>query len=69
MHVYVVHAVTDRSFAGSPAGVCLLSEPADAEMVGYQAFGRGGEVRVSARGDRVTLCGAVVTLIEGSLST
>lgn len=37
------------------------------EMVGYQASARGGEVRVSMRGDRVTLRGRAVTVIEGSL--
>jgi hypothetical protein len=35
--------------------------------VGYQASARGGEVRVSARGDRVILRGGAVTVIEGTL--
>ncbi len=30
MRVHIVDAFTDRSFAGNPAGVCVLSEPAGA---------------------------------------
>ena len=37
------------------------------EMVGYQASARGGEVRVSARGDRVILMGGAVTVLDGTL--
>ncbi|MCW2948346.1 MAG: PhzF family phenazine biosynthesis protein [Actinoallomurus sp.] len=37
------------------------------EMVGYQASSRGGEVRVSARGDRVILRGGAVTVLDGTL--
>jgi PhzF family phenazine biosynthesis protein len=40
---------------------------ARAEMVGYQASSRGGEVRVSARGDRVILRGDAVTVLDGTL--
>ena len=37
------------------------------EMRAHQASPRGGEVRVMARGDRVTLIGSAVTVIEGTL--
>lgn len=37
------------------------------EMRAHQASPRGGEVRVEARGDRVTLIGSAVTVIEGTL--
>jgi PhzF family phenazine biosynthesis protein len=37
------------------------------EMRAHQASPRGGEVRVEARGDRVTISGSAVTVIEGSL--
>jgi PhzF family phenazine biosynthesis protein len=37
------------------------------EMVAYQASARGGQVRVSARGDRVVLRGGAVTVIDGTL--
>lgn len=30
MRAFIVDAFTDRPFAGNPAGVCLLDEPADA---------------------------------------
>jgi hypothetical protein len=36
-------------------------------MRAHQASPRGGEVRVEARGDRVTLIGGAVTVIEGTL--
>lgn len=39
------------------------------EMVAYQSSARGGEVRVSMRGDRVILRGGAVTVIEGTLRT
>ncbi len=38
-----------------------------AELRGYQASARGGVVRVVARGDRVTLMGAAVTVLDGTL--
>jgi PhzF family phenazine biosynthesis protein len=38
-----------------------------AELRGHQASARGGEVRVVARGDRVTLMGAAVTVLDGTL--
>jgi len=31
--IYQVDAFTDRAFAGNPAGVCLLQQPADAEWM------------------------------------
>jgi PhzF family phenazine biosynthesis protein len=37
------------------------------EMIGYQASARGGEVRVSVRGDRVILKGTAVTVLDGTL--
>jgi PhzF family phenazine biosynthesis protein len=37
------------------------------DMVAYQASARGGQVRVSVRGDRVILRGGAVTVIEGIL--
>jgi PhzF family phenazine biosynthesis protein len=37
------------------------------EMRAHQSSPRGGEVRVLARGDRVTLIGSAVTVIEGTL--
>ncbi|GAB2842890.1 PhzF family phenazine biosynthesis protein [Actinoallomurus bryophytorum] len=37
------------------------------QMRAHQASPRGGEVRVEARGDRVTLIGSAVTVIEGTL--
>jgi PhzF family phenazine biosynthesis protein len=37
------------------------------EMVGFQASARGGVVRVSMRGDRVTLGGQAVTIMSGGL--
>jgi PhzF family phenazine biosynthesis protein len=37
------------------------------EMRAHQVSPRGGEVRVEARGDRVTLIGGAVTVIEGTL--
>ncbi|MGI8336807.1 PhzF family phenazine biosynthesis protein [Actinomadura scrupuli] len=36
-------------------------------LLGYQASGRGGTVRVTVRGDRVTLAGRAVTVLEGTL--
>jgi len=38
------------------------------EMVGYQASGRGGIVRVALRGDRVMLGGQAVTMMRGELA-
>ncbi len=38
-----------------------------AELRGHQASERGGEVRVVARGDRVTLMGAAITVLDGVL--
>jgi PhzF family phenazine biosynthesis protein len=37
------------------------------ELVGHQLSARGGTVRVSARGDRVTLTGSAVTMLDGTL--
>jgi PhzF family phenazine biosynthesis protein len=37
------------------------------DMLAYQASPRGGEVRVTARGDRVILRGNAVTVLEGAL--
>jgi predicted PhzF superfamily epimerase YddE/YHI9 len=37
------------------------------EMLGHQASPRGGEVRVTVRGDRVVLRGGAVTVVEGRL--
>jgi PhzF family phenazine biosynthesis protein len=37
------------------------------ELVGRQLSARGGTVRVSARGDRVTLMGGAVTMLDGTL--
>lgn len=37
------------------------------ELVGRQLSARGGTVRVSARGDRVTLTGNAVTMLDGTL--
>lgn len=39
------------------------------EMVGYQASGRGGIVRVTLQGDRVLLGGQAVTVLRGELVT
>lgn len=36
-------------------------------MVGYQASARGGVVRVGRAGDRVTLAGRALTVVEGTL--
>jgi PhzF family phenazine biosynthesis protein len=36
-------------------------------VVGYQASARGGTVRVEPRGERVTLAGQAVTVLEGEL--
>jgi predicted PhzF superfamily epimerase YddE/YHI9 len=38
-----------------------------AELIGRQLSARGGTVRVSARGDRVTLTGSAVTMLDGTL--
>ncbi len=38
-----------------------------ADLTAYQASERGGEVRVSVRGDRVVLGGRAVTVLEGDL--
>lgn len=37
------------------------------ELVAYQASPRGGQVDVAVRGDRVTLSGHAVTVIDGML--
>ena len=37
------------------------------EMLGYQGLARGGEVGVKLNGDRVTLVGRAVTVLEGEL--
>ena len=37
------------------------------ELVGYQASGRGGVVRVRAQGQRVILGGNAVTVLRGEL--
>jgi PhzF family phenazine biosynthesis protein len=37
------------------------------ELTGYQASERGGAVRVTVRGDRVTLAGRAVTILDGTL--
>jgi PhzF family phenazine biosynthesis protein len=39
-----------------------------ADMLAYQASPRGGEVRVTARGDRVILRGSAVTVLDGTLA-
>jgi PhzF family phenazine biosynthesis protein len=36
-------------------------------LLGYQASERGGTVRVTVRGDRVTLAGRAVTVLDGTL--
>jgi predicted PhzF superfamily epimerase YddE/YHI9 len=37
------------------------------ELTGYQASERGGAVHVTVRGDRVTLAGRAVTILDGTL--
>lgn len=39
--IYVVDAFTDKPFAGNPAGVCLLDQPADEEWMGKVAHEMG----------------------------
>jgi len=39
------------------------------DLVGYQCSARGGVVRVTVRGDRVTLGGQAITTVRGELAT
>src|SRR5512138_3439872 len=69
-HLYQVDAFTDRPFAGNPAGVCLLSKPADpawmqnvakemnlSETAFLHPEGDGMRLRWFTPGAEVEMCG------------
>ena len=65
------HGIAEDAVTGS-AHCCLAPYWAErlgkTTMTGYQASARGGVVRVSMTGDRVTLGGQAVTVLRGELS-
>ena len=60
--LYTVDSFTNVPFAGNPAAVCVLDSPRD--LVGMQCSARGC---IAVQGDRVLLCGLVVTVMKAEL--